>query len=76
MSHARSLIILALQSEGVVDEVIERALVKAELYNLESRIRTSVERDICKAQAQAQYGDIFGEGERGKPRNYLEETFP
>jgi hypothetical protein len=35
-------LVQALQSEGVVDAVIERALVKAELYDLENAIRMKV----------------------------------
>lgn len=35
-------LVQALQSEGVVDEVIERALVKAEMYDMEHVLRMKV----------------------------------
>lgn len=60
MSYNRSVLILALQSEGVVDEVIREALTKAELHLMRERILRGVCVDL--ENAQERYGDIFGSG--------------
>jgi hypothetical protein len=70
MSYNRSVLILALQSEGVVDEVIREALTKAELYLMKERILKGVCMDLDNAQER--YGDIFGMGSFRKPARRAE----
>ena len=42
----RDILVQALQSEGVVDEVIVKAVVKAEMYGLEERLTGSIYRTL------------------------------